>query len=132
MKATAAEYGREIKTATTLLLILEETDAAAEKLWKYYQEGADTEALAAIASYFSRQSRDSARHRVERITRDVSYAGRMIAAGPATLAAIIEDLVVAGGIDSIQLLFPDYIKGMTSFHAEVMPLLQRRELLLAS
>ena len=37
-----------------------------------------------------------------------------------------------GGLDSIQLLFPDYIKGLKIFHAEVMPLFQRRELVLAS
>jgi alkanesulfonate monooxygenase SsuD/methylene tetrahydromethanopterin reductase-like flavin-dependent oxidoreductase (luciferase family) len=59
--------------------------------------------------------------------RDVSFAGRMIPGSPATLANIIEELVVDGGIDSIQLLFPDYLKGLNTFHAEVMPLLQRRE-----
>jgi alkanesulfonate monooxygenase SsuD/methylene tetrahydromethanopterin reductase-like flavin-dependent oxidoreductase (luciferase family) len=56
----------------------------------------------------------------------------MIPGSPATLANIIEELVIEGGIDSIQLLFPDYIKGLKTFHAEVMPLLQRRELVLAS
>lgn len=132
MKETAAEYGRKIKTATTLLPIIEETDQAAEKRLKYYHDGADTEALATIAGYFTRQSRESAKHRVERIERDVSYAGRMIPGSPSTLADIIEDLVVEGGVDSIQLLFPDYINGLETFHAEVMPILRRRELRLAS
>jgi pyrimidine oxygenase len=79
MKKIAAEYGREIKTATTLLPIIDDTLAGAEKQWKY-----------------------------------------------------IQDLVTDGGVDSIQLLFPDYIKGLKTFHAEVMPLLQQRELVLAS
>ena len=47
-------------------------------------------------------------------------------------ADVIEQLVVDGGVDSIQFLFPDYIKGLKTFHAEVMPLLRRRELLMAS
>jgi pyrimidine oxygenase len=132
MKETAAEYGRSIKTATTLLPIIDETDAAAQRQLRYIQGGADKEALATIASYFSRQARESAKQRVERTERDVSYAGRMIPGRPSTLAEIIEDLVVDGGVDSIQLLFPDYIEGLTTFHAEVMPLLKRRELLLAS
>jgi pyrimidine oxygenase len=131
MKATAQEYGRAIKTATTLLPIIEETDAAAEALRDYYQQGADTEALATMHSYFSKQSRESAQKRVERMKRDVSYAGRMIAGSPATIAAVVEELAVDGELDSILLLFPDYIKGLQTFHAEVMPILRGRELALA-
>src|SRR5258708_4738841 len=131
MKELAAEHGRTIKAATTLLPILGETDAEAEKLWKHYQDGADKEPLAAIHSYLSGHPRESAKNRIAKMERDVSYAGRMIPGSPATLADVIEELVVDGGIDSIQLLFPDYIKGLKTFHAEVMPLLQRRELRLA-
>ena len=75
---------------------------------------------------------NSSKNRIQKMERDVSFAGRMIPGSPATLAAIIEELVVDGGLDSIQFLFPDYIKGLKIFHAEVMPLLQRRELRLAS
>jgi pyrimidine oxygenase len=132
VKAVAAEFGRTIKTATTLLPVIDETEAAAEKQWKYFQEGADTEALANLASYYSKETRDSSKQRIQKMERDISFAGRMVPGTPATLANTIEELVVEGGIDSIQLLFPDYIKGLKTFHAEVMPLLQRRELLMAS
>jgi pyrimidine oxygenase len=132
VKQVANDHGRQIKTATTLLPILDETDVAAQKQWKYIQDGADTEALVNLAGYFSKQGRESAKHRIQKMERDVSFAGRMIPGSPATLANIIEELVIEGGIDSIQLLFPDYIKGLKTFHAEVMPLLQRRELVLAS
>lgn len=132
MKAMAAEYGRTIKTATTLLPILDESDAAAQRQLEHYQVGADREAIANLASYYSKEARDSAKNRILKMERDVSFAGRMIPGSPATLAGIIEELVVDGGVDSIQLLFPDYIKGLKGFHAEVMPLLQRRELVLAS
>lgn len=131
VKGIAAEYGRTIKTATTLLPILAETDAVAERRWQHYQDGADTEALAEIARYFGRQSRRSAHDKIEKTRNFVSFAGRPVPGSPATLAAVMEELVVEGGIDSIQLLFPDYVEGLTIFHAEVMPLLQRRELVLA-
>ncbi len=132
MKDTAAEYGREIKIATTLLPILDDSQAAAEKQWKYYQEGADTEALTTLAGYYSKKQRESSKERIKKMELDISFAGRMIPGTPAQLADIIEELVVDGGVDSIQLLFPDYIKGLKTFHAEVMPLLQRRELRMAS
>ena len=53
----------------------------------------------------------------------------MVPGSPATIAAYIEQMVVDGEIDSVQLIFPDYIRGLNIFHAEVMPLLRRRELL---
>ena len=132
MKEMAAETGRSIKVATTLLPVLDETDAAAEKQWKHIQEGADKVALANLAGYYSKGDRESSKNRILKMERDVSFAGRMIPGSPAKLAAIIEELVVDGGVDSIQLLFPDYISGIKTFHAEVMPLLQRRELRLVS
>ena len=132
MKATAAEYGREIKTATTLLPIVAETQAEAEKQWQYIQSGADKEALANLAQYYSKGTRTSSQNRIKKMERDVSFAGRMVPGTPAAVADVIEQLVVDGGVDSIQLLFPDYIKGLKTFHSEVMPLLRRRELLMAS
>ena len=132
VKQLAAERGRTIKAATTLLPIVDETEEAALKQWTHIQEGADTEALENLAGYYVKQGRESAKNRIEKMTRDVSFAGHMVPGTPAMLAATIEELVVDGGVDSIQLLFPDYIKGLKTFHAEVMPLLQRRELVMAS
>jgi pyrimidine oxygenase len=132
MKEIAGEYGRKIKSATTLMPVLDESEAAAAKRWQYIQDGADIEALDNLAEYFSRQSRESAQKRIEKMKNSVTYTGRIFLGTPAMLADLIEDLVVDGGVDSIQLLWPDYIEGLNTFHAEVMPLLQRRELLLAS
>lgn len=128
MKEIAAEYGRTIKTATTLLPIIGENDADAERRWSYYQDGVDHAAIASIAGYYGNKDRQSAKDRIEKMARDVSFTGKMLAGSPQTIADFIEDLVVDGGIDSVQLLFPDYIQGLKTFHAEVMPLLQRRQL----
>jgi pyrimidine oxygenase len=75
VKQGASDHGRQIKTATTLLPILDETEVAAEKQWKYIQDGADTEALVNLAGYFSKQGRESAKHRIQKMERDVSFAG---------------------------------------------------------
>jgi alkanesulfonate monooxygenase SsuD/methylene tetrahydromethanopterin reductase-like flavin-dependent oxidoreductase (luciferase family) len=81
---------------------------------------------------YGKQDRASARHRIEQVERDVSFAGRVTLGTPAAIAEIIEDLVVGGSIDSIQLLFPDYIEGLKIFQAEVVPLLKQRGLRPAS
>lgn len=125
IKALAAEAGREIKTATTILAVIDDSDAAAERRWQRYQDGADVEALDNIAGTFSRQSTETARVRLEKATRSVSFTGRAVTASPSTLAEMLEDLAVDGGLDSIQLLFVDYIEGMERFATEVMPRLRR-------
>ncbi|MBV8534755.1 MAG: LLM class flavin-dependent oxidoreductase [Alphaproteobacteria bacterium] len=132
MKELAAEYRRTIKTAMTLLPIIGETDADAERRWQHLQDGADREALDAIVAGYARKTHGSAKDRVTVMKRNVSFTGQITPGSPSTLADTIEELAADGGVDSIQLLFPDYIQGLKIFHAEVMPLLQRRELRLAS
>lgn len=132
MKEIAAEHGRTIKTAISMLPIVGETDAKAKQHWQHLQDGADTETMANIATYFGKQKRESDKQRLQKLERDVSYSGRMIHGSPSTIAEVIEDIVVDGQIDSIMLFFDDFIAGLNTFHGEVMPLLKRKELLLAS
>jgi len=125
IKALAAEAGREVKTATTLLPVIDDTDAAAERRWQRYQDGADIEALANIVSTFSRQSTESARVRLQKEPRSASFTGRAVTGSPSTVAEVFEDMIADGDLDSIQLIFVDYLEGMERFAAEVMPQLRR-------
>ncbi len=129
MKEAAKPLGRKIKTATTLLPIIAETEEAAQAELAVYREGADIEAISNISSYFSNVQRTNARDRVEKMKNDISYTGRIVAGPPSKVADAIEDLVVDGQLDSIQVLFPDYIKGLTLFGDQVMPLLRARGLI---
>jgi pyrimidine oxygenase len=132
MKEIAAERGRTIKTAISMFPVIGETDTAAQKHWQYLQDGADTETMTNIAAYFSKRDRVSDQQRLQKLERDVSYSGRMVHGSPSTIADIIEDVVVNGHIDSVMLFFDDFVGGLNVFHTEVMPLLKRRELLLAT
>ncbi len=106
-----------------------ETEEAAQAELAVYREGADIEAISNISSYFSNVQRTNARDRVEKMKNDISYTGRIVAGPPSKVADAIEDLVVDGQLDSIQVLFPDYIKGLTLFGDQVMPLLRARGLI---
>jgi pyrimidine oxygenase len=128
MKEIAAEYGRTIKTATTMLPVIAESDEAGKKLWQHFQDGADREALANLAATYGKQNRESARDRVRKMDRDVCFAGRMFAGAPSTIADAIEELAVDGDIDSIQMIFTDYVEGLELFNAEVTPILEKRGL----
>lgn len=128
MKATARPLGREVKTAATLAVIQAESDEAAEALFDYYFEGADTEALANIMGAFGGQAREASRDRASRMRESICFAGRPVVGGPETIASTIRDLAVEGDLDNILLIFPDYIEGLRAFQRDVMPLLQEQGL----
>ena len=132
MKETAIPYKRQIKTATTLLPIIANSRSAAETQLRSYQDGADVEAISNISSYFSGINRKNAADRVDRMKRDISYTGRIVAGTGDMVADVIEDLVRDGDLDSIQVLFPDYIEGLKAFGKEVMPILRERGLIPSS
>ncbi len=129
MKQTAEPLGRKIKTATTLLPIIAETEEAGLAEFQHYKDGADLDAIANISAYFSKVARTNAQDRVEKMRNDIAYTGRLVAGPPSKVADVIEDLVVDGQVDSVQVLFPDYMKGLAEFGERVMPLLRERRLI---
>lgn len=76
MKDIAAEYGRPVKTATTILPVIAESVDAAEKQWKVFQDGVDQDAIANISGLASKKNRQSGQNRVAKLQRDISFAGR--------------------------------------------------------
>ena len=126
MKDVAAEFGRPIKTATTILPVMADTMAEAERRWKLLQDGVDREAIANIAGYYVRKGRQSGLNRIAKMEKDISFAGRITIGTPEDIANYIAELTLEGGLDCIQLLFADYIEGLEVFHAAVMPLLRQR------
>lgn len=129
MRALAAESGRSIKTATHLMLIIGETDRAAQEEYEHYVAGADAAAIENLIATYTRERRPSASARIERTRGSVCFAGQVITGSPETIAGRLSDMAVEGEMDSILLVFPDYLRGLRVFHERVRPLLQERGLL---
>ncbi len=129
MKGMAREMGRNVKTATTLSVIQADTDREADELFDYYFEGADVMALDNIGRHFGSQDREREmkRERTKYIRESICFAGRPVIGSPETVAKTILDLNEEGDVDSILLIFPDYIQGLKDFQKSVMPLLQQEE-----
>jgi pyrimidine oxygenase len=130
MKSTARSMGREVKTATTLSIIQGDTDAAADELFDYYFEGADDAALDNIARLFGGQDRERQlkRERAKYIRESICFAGRPVIGGPETISRTLTDLHEQGEVDSILLIFPDYVQGLKAFQKSVLPLLEEERL----
>lgn len=121
IKEVGEEYGRPIRTHTQCMLILGESDAAAQRMYDHYLEGADREAMAQIFKTGAGERYDAKDTRL-------FYGGAPVVAGPERAADAIEQIAADGLIDGILFCFPDFIEGLTLFGESVMPILRRRGL----
>jgi pyrimidine oxygenase len=127
-KAIAAEVGRPLKTATTLFVVQRDTRSAAEAELQRIVDGADLTAVENVWRTMGGQGREAATKRAERLGMEgevkVSYASRPYAGSAEDVAARILELANDGGLDSVLLIFPDYVPDLERFGEKVMPLLE--------
>ena len=69
---------------------------------------------------------DQKRDRVQYMRQSICFIGKTAVGGPEKVARTILDLNQKGDLDSVLLVFDDYIKGLTKFEQDVMPLLKER------
>ena len=124
VKQLASQEARQIKTAVGLNVVSGPTMAAAEAYSAYLGAGADLQALTNMGGLQSGQGRETARQRAEaRLKEQRFYFGVPLIGGPREVSEAIADLAEEGQVDSVLLMFPDFIEGMHRFRADVMPLL---------
>jgi pyrimidine oxygenase len=133
IKEVAAEHGRsDVRTHTLINLVQGDSDADAQKILKHYQDGADHTAIENIYRLRVREKVDTRaaqlRDRFESNLNRLFYAGIPFVGGPERVADMIETLAVDGDLDGFLFIFPDFIEGLKSFDAQVMPLLRKRGL----
>jgi pyrimidine oxygenase len=124
-KEIAAEEGSTFKTAVSTLLSIGETKDDADACWEHLIEGADLEGITNMGNAFSGQTRDKIKERGAQLLDDRPkiHTGRAIVGGGKQIADEIIGLAYEGNIDSILLIFPDYLEGLRRFGSTVMPLL---------
>lgn len=125
-KQIGAEERNAIKTATTVVLVIGDTRDDAVAKWEYMIEGADLEAIENVGATFSGETRKSHQERGGDFLADprrISFAGRPLIGTADDIAAEMIGLALDGELDSILLIFPDYLEGLQRFGDEVMPAL---------
>lgn len=126
MKQVAHEHKRTIKTATPMLLIIGDSDAAARAEHEHYLQGLDQGAVDRLYNSLGGSGRPSAKARYERTMSSAAFGGQVISGSAETVADHIGFLVEGDGIDNILLMFPDYRAGIRTFADRVAPLLRAR------
>jgi pyrimidine oxygenase len=122
--------GRNCRALVLIMIIADETDAAAEAKWEHYKAGTDMEALA---------WRDGQAN--QDVVKDpMSVAGRfnvateerlptnqgVLVGSYAKVAALLDELSEVPGVAGAMMTFDDFVIGMEQFGTRIQPLMKSR------
>ncbi len=121
VRAMAAERGRRVRTYTMMTLVIGQTDAAARAEAELYQAGFDEEACFGMMRAYGFLDAEIGRENAFVQTARSGFMSTRIIGSAATVAAEIIELIESCNLDGMMLIFPDYLRAMPVFAAEIMP-----------
>ncbi|ODU06689.1 MAG: hypothetical protein ABS81_04205 [Pseudonocardia sp. SCN 72-86] len=125
-KEVSARLGENNKTATVLIVIVEDTDEEAEATVQSYRDGVDIEAWRNITQIYTKDADGiMAQALVEQAKNDVFYAFLPVYGSPKTVAAKLAQVADDADLDALLFTFPDYLDGLRRFDHEVRPEMER-------
>jgi len=129
LRKATAETGRDVGALALIMIIADETDAAARAKWEHYKAGVDREALAWRDGQAGQDKKAGA----------LSTAGRMLTeqhdlptnlavfvGSYATVAEKLDELAMVDGLRGVMLTFDDFVVGMEQFGHRIQPLMRCR------
>jgi len=121
VKAIARAAGRMIRTYSMLTLVIGASDAAAEAEAAHYRSGFDEEACFGMMRAYGFLDAEIGRENAfVQSARSGVMSARVIGSA-ATVADRMIELMETCSLDGMMLIFPDYLKSMPVFTAEIMP-----------
>lgn len=125
--AEAAEAtGRDVGSYVLFIVVMDETDEAAEAKVQHYREGADLDALAFMTGQAELDTAGATAARITELQGAVFFNIGIIAGSYETVAAKVDEQAELG-MSGMMLVFDDFVKGTTDFGEKVMPLLKCRQ-----
>lgn len=126
----AKTAGRDVGAYVLFMIIVEETDEAAQKKWQLYRDGADTEAL----SWMSGQTGKDAGADKNSTAQTISLPEGAVNMNMGTLvgtfekvAEMLDEAADVEGTKGIMVVFDDFVEGIEKFGKKIQPLMKCRE-----
>ena len=127
--AAAQATGRDIGSYVLLMVIADETDAAAMAKWQLYNDGADATALSWMADQGAGDPNASEGSTARSITAPqgaVNFNIGTIVGSYASVAHMLDEAATVPGTKGLMLTFDDFIEGMEMFGTRIQPLMTSR------
>lgn len=115
-----------------MMLIMDETDEAAEAKWKLYCDNLDEEAVAWVHSQSKMDTKADAQSMVARFVEGAS-AGHLVNLNGGTLvgsyskvAGLLDEIAEVEGVKGVMLQFDEFLSGVELFGKYVQPKMKTR------
>ena len=129
--AATKETGRTCNALVSIMVIADETDAAAMAKWEHYKDGIDLEAIAwREAQAEDDPTRDpfaGPNKRKTFGTQRLPSVGGVLVGSYASIAGMLDELGSIPGVDGVMLSFDDFVTGIDNFGRYVLPLMTCRQ-----
>ena len=129
MAEAASRTGRDVGNYILLMVIADETDAAAEAKWKYYNEGADLDAMSWLAGQANADSNAAATSTARQMaapTGAVNFNMGTLVGSYAAVARMLDECATVPATKGIMLVFDDFLIGLEQFGQRIQPLMKSR------
>jgi pyrimidine oxygenase len=135
LHACSQRAGRGVAAYLLLMVIADETDAAAMAKWEHYKTGVDVEALAWATDQAS-ADKQAAAHSTAGLIRSMAAdagpegllptrMGRLIGSY-ASVARMLDEIAAIPGVGGVMLTFDDFLIGIEQFGHRIQPLMASR------
>jgi pyrimidine oxygenase len=129
MQAVAAEAGRPIASYVLMMVIADETDAAAFAKWEHYKDGKDEDALAWLTVQGAADTKSGADTNVRQLadpTSAVNLNMGTLVGSYAHVAAMLDEMADIPGLQGVMLTFDEFVIGVETFGRRIQPLMHSR------
>ncbi len=129
LAAAAETAGRDVGTYQLIMVIADETDAAAEAKWRHYVAGADPVALGYLgiqASGDTNAAEGSTARTITMANSPINFNMGTYVGSYAKVAALLDQAGSIPGTKGLMLTFDDFVVGMDQFGQRIHPLMRSR------
>ncbi len=125
-KALARAAGRRLRTYAMMILIIEDTDLAAEATIAHYRSGFDEAAFYGMMRSYGMIDAEIGHENAFTARARTGITAPHIAGSPETVTRRMTELMERCDLDGMMLIFPDYQAGLRRFGAGILPALRAR------
>jgi pyrimidine oxygenase len=126
--AETAKSGSGTRALASVMVIADETDAAAMARWEHYKAGVNLEAIAWRSGQASKDKTPAENSHAKYLGQAdaLPYLGTKIIGSYATCAGVLDAMAEIPGLAGVMLMFDDFIAGIESFGQRIQPLMVSR------
>ena len=129
LQAEAAKSGRAVGTFVLLMIIADETDAAAFAKWDYYRAGVDKDAIAWLGTQAAADTRPGANTHIRQASNAasaVNFNMGTLVGSYESVARMLDEMATVPATAGALLTFDDFVKGVEDFGTRIQPLMTSR------